>query len=265
MRAKSPLIWVGGKSKLMDTLELFFPAKYKLYIEPFVGGGSVFLHTMPERAILMDVNNELINFYTVVRDNVELLVDNLRAHKRSKEHFYVLRDIDVSQLDEVQRASRFLYINRNSFRGLWRVNKSGGLNTTYGGRGIKERHIENLWRVSESLKRAELICGDYSNVLDIAEEGSFIYMDPPYNPIQRNSFTGYTRNGFKQEDQIRLAKVVYELDSRGCMVMMSNSNTQFIKKLYKKFRIDYIDVERSVGRGIGGSIGAGEVVIRNYR
>ena len=266
-KPKPPVKWAGGKTQLLPQFAPLFPRKkYNLYLEPFVGGGAVFFHLLPPAAILIDSNGELINFYRVVRDRLDQLLADLKKHKNTREYYYSIRALDPEKLSPVQRASRFLYLNKTAYNGLWRVNSKGQFNVPYG-RYKNPRIIdkENLQLVAEALRGAELIAGDFSCVLDLAPPGAFVYFDPPYYPLTETAnFTSYTPGAFTREDQIRLFKAFAELDRRGCLVMLSNSDTPFIRTLYAQYDIQAVAARRAINCRPEGRGPVTELVIRNY-
>ncbi|AEG16007.1 DNA adenine methylase [Desulfofundulus kuznetsovii DSM 6115] len=266
-KPRPPVKWAGGKSQLILQFEPLFPKReYSLYVEPFVGGGAIFFHLLPPRAVLIDSNDELINFYLVVRDNLEALLQDLRRHENTAEYYYRIRALDPGQLTPVERASRFLYLNKTGYNGLWRVNSQGKHNVPFGRyKNPKIVDEPNLRLVSEALKRAEIICGDFSRVLDCADRGAFVYLDPPYHPLSETAnFTSYTPDAFGEDDQRRLAEVFRELDRKGCLVMLSNSDTPFIRELYKNYDIQVVYAKRAINCRADKRGPISELVIRNY-
>lgn len=266
-KPKPPVKWAGGKAQLIPQFEPLFPQKkYGLYIEPFVGGGAVFFHLLPERAVLIDSNEELINFYSVVRDNLEELVADLKKHKNTRDYYYSVRDLDPHGLSPVKRASRFLYLNKAGYNGLWRVNSRGRHNVPFG-RYENPKIVDelNLRLVAEALRRTRIICDDFSRVLDFARSETFVYLDPPYYPLSDTAnFTGYTSGTFGEGDQRRLADVFKELDRRGCLVMLSNSDTPFVRDLYSGYDIRVVYARRAINSKPDRRGPVTELVIRNY-
>lgn len=267
IKPKPPVKWAGGKGQLISQFEPLFPKQeFTLYIEPFLGGGAVFFHISPLEAILIDNNPELINFYIIVRDNLQALLADLEKHQNNKEYYYSMCALDPDKMDAVSRASRFLYLNKTGYNGLWRVNKKGKHNVPFG--QYKNPRIvdkENLRQVSRVLQRAEIILGDFSKVLDFALTGSFIYFDPPYHPLSETAnFTSYTSNSFGVEDQRRLAEVFKQLDERGCLVMLSNSDTPFIRELYEGYDLKVVYARRAINCCAEKRGPVSELVVRNY-
>ncbi len=277
----SPFVkWAGGKTQLLSQFEPFFPVSFGRYIEPFVGGGAVFFYLCRagwlagKESMLIDNLEELINCYRVIQNRVEDLISELQRHepyKHDKEYFYQVRAWDrvpgYAQRDEMERAARFLFLNRICYNGLYRVNRRGQFNVPFG------RHsnptvcaADNLRAVSRALEGAVLLTGDFTRCLETAAAGDFVYLDPPYDPLSDTAhFTSYTSNGFGAEDQRRLADLFRELDSRGCQVMLSNSSTGFIRELYGGFRQVEVQATRAISSR-GSARGAiPEYLIMNYR
>lgn len=260
--------WAGGKAGLIPQFEPLFPRRpWELYLEPFVGGGAVFFHLRPRRAVLIDNNEELVNFYRVVRDHLEALLAALRKHRNDRDYYYAIRALDPARLSPVERASRFLYLNKTGYNGLWRVNARGQHNVPFG-RYKRPRIVDeaNLRLVSRALAAAEIRLGDFTEALEYARPGCFVYLDPPYHPLSQTArFTQYTREAFGPDDQRRLAEVFRELDRRGCLVMLSNSDTPFVRELYGGYDIQVVHARRAINCRGDGRGPVAELVIRNYR
>jgi DNA adenine methylase len=228
--------WAGGKSQLIPQMLPYFSKgqEYHRYIEPFLGGAAVFLTLRPKNAILADSNEELINCYQVVRDNVETLIDLLSKHVRDKDHYYRVRQLDPRALDPAARAARFIYLNKTCYNGVYRVNLQGKFNVPFGNRKAKIYDEENLCKISGILKDAQLVAQSYETTLRQAQPGDFIYLDPPYYRSSKTAnFAKYTSKPFSEEDQTNLAKEFKRLTQLGCTVMLSNSDTAFIRRLFR--------------------------------
>ena len=262
--------WVGGKRQLMFELLKNMPKSYNRYFEPFIGGGALFFELQPENAYISDMNEELINLYSVVRDNVYELISDLNKHEVSKEYFLEIRNLDrtdeYKNLSDVQRASRFIYLNRTCFNGLYRVNSHGQFNVPFG--NYKNPRIvdkNNLLNCSELLKNTEIKCADFSEILTKVKRGDFVYFDPPYVPLnETSSFTSYTKDGFDMDMQFKLREVCDELDSMGVMFMLSNSDTKFVNELYSNYEIKKVFASRAVNANAEGRGKITEVLVRNY-
>ena len=262
--------WVGGKRQLMFELLKNMPKSYNRYFEPFIGGGALFFELQPENAYISDMNEELINLYSVVRGSVYELIVDLNKHEVSKEYFLEIRNLDrtdeYKNLSNVQRASRFIYLNRTCFNGLYRVNSQGQFNVPFG--NYKNPRIvdkNNLLNCSELLKNTEINCSDFSEILTKVKKGDFVYFDPPYVPLnETSSFTSYTKDGFDMDMQFKLREVCDELDSMGVMFMLSNSDTKFVNELYSNYEIKKVFASRSVNANAEGRGKITEVLVRNY-
>jgi DNA adenine methylase len=261
--------WVGGKRQLLDILHAAAPDNFGRYYEPFIGGGAYLFSQLPDSATISDANLELVNCYQVIRDDVEALIRSLRTHKNEEEHFYAVRAKKIPTMTAVQRASRFIFLNKTCFNGLYRENKSGQFNSPFGRYpNPKIADTENLRAISEYLQTydVEIKHSDYQFVLDKALPGDYVYFDPPYVPMTKTAnFASYVKGGFGLHDQTELANVFTELTKKGVLVMLSNSNTQIIHDLYKDFNIQIIHAARSINCK-GGKRGkeANEVLVTNY-
>ncbi len=268
--------WVGGKRQLLRQfreLGLYPPEDFNpitnTYYEPFVGGGAVFFDLLPKNAELSDLNNELVTTYNVIKNNVDELIKSLQKHIYDKEYYLEVRAKKVEDLSDVEVASRFIFLNRTGFNGLYRVNKSGQFNVPFGRYNnpvICDK--DNLRRVTDALQDVTITHHDYKNVLKTAKSGDFIYLDPPYYPINAtSSFTSYTAEGFLEKEQTELRDTFIKLHKKGCFVMLSNSDTPFINELYSGH--DGITINKiTAGRAIN-SKGSGrgkitEVLVTNY-
>lgn len=276
-RAKNKLVmpflkWVGGKRQLMNEIEPLIPSKISTYYEPFIGGGAVFLNQQPKRAVINDYNDELINVYKMVRDNVEELIEDLATHENESEYFYKIRLQDreegFDELSALKRASRVIYLNKTCFNGLYRVNSSGEFNTPFG--RYKSPNIVNepvLRAVSKYLQNndIQLLSGDFEDALKGARKGAFVYLDPPYDPLSKSSnFTGYVEGGFGSDQQERLRDTCIKLHQKGVNFLLSNSATPFIKDLYQDFEIIEVGAKRHINSVASKRGEVTEVLVRNY-
>lgn len=247
-RARPFLKWAGGKSKLVDSIFARFPTSYGRYFEPFLGGGAVFFALKPKLATVADVNSELVTAYTAIRDNVDEVIDELRKHRAEEEHFYAVRAAGRDGLSACGVAARMIFLNRTCFNGLYRVNRSGQFNVPFG-RYENPTIVDedNLRAVSRALKRTDILNENVFATVERAKAGDLVYFDPPYDPVSKTaSFVGYTNEGFGPAEQEKLAATFTALANRGVHVVLSNSDTPFIRKLYKDFRIDTLHVRRAI-------------------
>ncbi len=272
--------WAGGKTQLLHQLNALAPTEFDRYFEPFLGGGAFFFYLLSKRSnrfisYLSDINRELINSYEIVKNDIERLIRLLKKHEigyleSPSEYYYHLRDI-LKVSNNIEKAARFIALNRTCYNGLYRVNNKGSFNVPWG--KYKDPVIcdsKNLRNLSFVLQLSNIFIqvGDYKEILfKKTREGDFIYLDPPYKPTSSTAyFTGYTTTGFTDKDQKDLADIFEELNERKCMVMLSNSNTPLIKKMYTKLAKDIkkVNTIRSINCMGSGRAGHNELIIRNY-
>lgn len=270
----SPILkWAGGKKQLLPEIEKFLPDKISTYYEPFLGGASVLFFIQPKIAYINDYNSDLINVYDCVKNNLDELLESLKKHKNSSDYFYKIREIDrkpsvFNKLTNVEKASRFIFLNKTCYNGLFRVNKAGEFNTPFG--YYKAPNIVNettLRAVNLYLNENDInyFSLDFEEFLNKVKKNSFVYLDPPYDPISISSnFTGYTNLGFDKKEQIRLKNVCDELDKKQVKFLLSNSATDFIKDLYSNYNISIIKAKRSINSNASLRGNVDEVLIRNY-
>lgn len=270
--------WVGGKRQLLKQfreLNLYPPEDFdpnnSTYFEPFVGGGAVFFDLLPANARLSDLNQELVITYNVIKSNVEELIQSLQKHIYSKEYYLKIRAKNIKDLTDIEIASRFIYLNRTGFNGMYRVNKSGDFNVPFGKYNNPLICDElNLRKVSKALQNVSIQYQDYKEILAEAQKGDFVYFDPPYFPVSKTaSFTSYTANAFLEKEQIELRDAFVDLHNKGCFVMLSNSDTDFINKIYtdindKQIHIYKVSAGRAINSKASGRGKVSEVVIINY-
>jgi DNA adenine methylase len=234
------LKWAGGKSQLLAELGKYFPMKYKRYFEPFIGGGAVFFHIAPRNGIISDANVELVNTYKVIAEHPSDLLKVLRRMQQlglTDDLFYRIRDEDPEELSSTERAARMIFLNKTCYNGLYRVNREGKFNVPFGKYEKMPKLFDesNILGAGELLRSTKIEQGYYNFVLRQynAGEGDFVYLDPPYAVDENaNGFTSYTKELFNWAEQERLAKEFSRLVESGCHVMLSNSDTPEIRKLY---------------------------------
>lgn len=227
------LKWAGGKRWLVPELKRHLPPTFNRYIEPFLGGGAVFFALRPEKATLSDVNGDLIEVYEVVRDNPKELRALLLAHeeKHEKVYYYFVRSEVPST--KIERAARTLYLNRTCFNGLYRVNKKGEFNVPIGTKTTVVFPNEDFSAYSAALSSADLVVDDFENVIDGADSGDLVYVDPPYTVAHNmNGFLKYNDHIFSWSDQERLKSAIIRASERGVMVLASNANHESVRDLY---------------------------------
>ena len=230
------LKWPGGKRWLVRQLDGLFPSVYERYLEPFLGGGAMFFHLSPRRAILSDSNKELINVYRCLKSHAEEIDERLVSLQKqhSEALYYLTRKMEPT--DAVGRAVRFLYLNRTCFNGIYRVNLKGKFNVPMGSKDLVEYPKDYLKEVAAILRCASVRESDFEKTIDTATGGDFIYVDPPYTVMHNNNnFVKYNSSLFSWEDQIRLAVAIKRATERGVAIMLSNADHRSVRELYKGF------------------------------
>lgn len=263
------LRYPGGKQKFLSFLSEYLPSWDKIegtYIEPFVGGGSIFFYIQPTKAVLADLNKELIDLYKGIRNSPHKVWQVFKDFPSGKKNYYYIRDTNSSNRLLSYRAARILYLNRTCFKGMWRHNAAGNFNVGYGGE--ERRWVithANLIEVSQTLKKAAITQADFTSTLDTVSDGDFLFLDPPYKPGEMDLVEAHYINGtFLFEDQKRLAVKLKQItQSKNIKWLMTNSAHPEILGLYKGFNV------RNIPKGTSGNIGiltndAKEVVISNY-
>lgn len=273
MDTAGPIVkWVGGKTRLLSELRARAPKKFGTYFEPFLGGGALFFALAPEKAILGDMNEALINTYRTVASCVEPVIKRLEVHRREHGkagYYYEIRDWwndHRHAVDDIAAAAAFIYLNKTCFNGLWRVNREGEFNVPRGDyKDPKVFDPEALRTAAAVLSRAQLMHGPYARTVDEARPGDFVYFDPPYDPVSKTSnFTSYTKDAFGKKEQEQLRDTARGLRDRGVNVMLSNNDTEYVRALYSDFCIDNVKCGRSINSK-GDKRGAvDEVIITTY-
>lgn len=249
MPLKPFLKWAGGKSQLLDTLMRHVPADYGKYIEPFVGGGALFFHLHPKEAVISDSNPELINCYRMVRDEAKDLIELLCRYPHDKTFYYDLRAKNPTDLTVVERAARFIYLNKTCYNGLYRVNKKGQFNVPFGSqKNPKICDPDTLLAASHALQDTIIEEGDYRDILKrYAKAGDFVFLDPPYDPVGGHSdFKRYTKEFFYETNQVQLAYEFERLVEQGVKCILTNSDTALTRSLYEKFPHEVVETKRNI-------------------
>lgn len=274
---KVPLVkWAGGKRQLLERLNERLPKKWGTYFEPFVGGGALLVNLHNRRkitkAIISDLNGELINFYRVVKNDPEKLIfeldnpifeNNLDSFNKIKTEF---NEIIGTKGNKVKRAAFLLYLNKHGFNGLWRVNSQGKYNVPFGCHAKRSIPSDQaIMNFHNLLENVTILNDDFEKAVKTARRGDFVYFDPPYHPISKTaSFTDYNSNGFKFQDQIRLAKLFKKLSDDSISVMLSNSQIQIIENLYEGFNIKQVEAKRFINCNGERRNGIFEIIVTNY-
>ena len=283
--------WAGGKTQLLPEIRKHYPQQIKKYCEPFVGGGAVLFDVHqkchPEEVLINDVNTELINTYSQIKNNCNLLIERLseiqnkyksQTLEENKIFFYEKRNrynelkINENYTENLEKAALFIFLNKTCFNGLYRVNKKGEFNVPFN--NAKNPLIcdeENLKACSELLKNVKIITGDYSRVKNFIDSETFVYLDPPYRPLtQTSAFTSYSENQFSDKEQIELGKFITEISNKEAKVLASNSDPKntnkeddFFDNLYSNFEIERISASRMINSNAKKRGAISELLISN--
>lgn len=261
VQARPFLKWVGGKRSILPELLKRMPERYGAYHEPFMGGGALFFAVNPDEAFLSDVNFHLVLTFKSVRDDVEALIRQLKVHERlhNKEYYLKARIKLAREKDNTKLAALFIYLNKTCFNGLYRVNKGGGFNVPMG--DYKTPNIldeVNLRNASAELKHADIQQHGFQHTK--VHKDDFYYIDPPYH----ETYSGYDGSGFGDAEHTALAAFCKKVDEKGAYFMLSNSDTPFVRKLYKGYNIETVSASRMVSCKAHQRGKENELIIRNY-
>ena len=268
--------WVGGKGQLIEEIEKMLPSDGEKvltkYAEPMVGGGALLFNVLSryqfDELYISDINPELINAYIAIKQNVEALIKRLNEMQMTflpldengrKYYYYNVRDkfntVKLSDSTSAEKAAYFIFLNKTCFNGLYRVNRKGLFNVPMG--SYKNPTIcdaDNLRNIHEALQNVTIVCGDYSQSQSFIDSETFVYLDPPYRPISETSaFTSYNSHVFDDNEQIRLAKFIDEINAAGAKIVLSNSDPKnvneednFFDNLYKNYKINRVEASRAI-------------------
>ncbi len=257
---------VGGKRKLVPELLKRLPklGPSAAYFEPFVGGGALFFALQPKKAYLGDANEQLMNVYTVLRDDVEGLIRELKKKRyaNTSEAYYKVRET-IFTGTALRNAAEFCYVNRTAFNGVFRTNKSGVFNVPFGKYTNPTICNEDNFRAcSRALRNVHFSIGDFTTTMKSARKGDVAYFDPPYWPVSKTAnFTSYTSDGFDANDQVRLRDEAMRLKTLGVFVLLSNADAPPVRALYKGFRMDRVQMARAINSDGEGRGKVGELLI----
>lgn len=286
--AKPFLKWAGGKGQLLAEIKSRLPQDIKTgeidtYVEPFVGGGAVFFHLAQRYEnikcfYLFDINNDLINCYNTIKNDVESLIDELRKLEREflplkksarKDFYYQIRD----EFNSDRHTAKLIFLNKTCYNGLYRVNRKDGFNVPFGDyKTPKICDAENLENVSQVLQKAEIICADFESSDKYIDNKTFVYFDPPYRPLSPTaSFTSYSKDNFYEGEQIRLARFCKHIHNKEAMFLLSNSDPKnenpqdhFFENQYGEFKIKRVKANRAINCKASGRGQINELLITNY-
>jgi DNA adenine methylase len=250
------LKWPGGKRQLLPVLTEYIPKEFNTYFEPFVGAGAMLFYLQPKRAFINDINVELMNCYEVIQNNIEELIVDLKKHINIESYYYSIREIDrdsqfhQSTTSPVARASRIIYLNKTCFNGLYRENSKGEFNAPFGHYTKPNICDEPTLRAANQYLQNHSVfisSYDFEMAVSFAQEGDFVYFDPPYVPVSKtSSFVSYSKGGFTDKDHIRLRHMMDQLTGRGVKVLLNNSDTDFVRDLYNGYHKDSVRALRAI-------------------
>ena len=266
--------WAGGKRQLLSKIKERMPKEYETYYEPFFGGGALFFELLPEEAVINDFNPQLINVYNQIKtdyvpvlqllDQYQNQYNALETKEAKAAYYYTLRKefnkrIVAKELSSVS-AALFIFLNRTCFNALYRVNSKGEFNVPFGRKTHANTYdLDNIQAVSKCLEKVKILNTDFELACESAKEGDFIFFDSPYY----DTFDTYQAGGFSEENHKRLAALYQKLTDKGVFCMLTNSDTDFIKGLYKRFKIEIIDVKRAINSDATKRTGK-EILVVNY-
>ena len=269
--------WAGGKRQLISILNENLPKTFGTYYEPFIGGGALLFHILTERngqkCSISDLNSDLVLAYTTIRNRIDDLISSLKNHEKnyrkdSKSYYYSVRESNPRS--EIEKTSRLLFLNRTCFNGLYRVNSKGKFNVPLGRYTnpniVNEDNLRSVSSILQSSKVA-IKCRDFEAVLRDAKKGDLVYFDPPYQPVSDTAnFTSYTNKDFTDKDLERLAELCNKLDSKGCKVLLSNSDSKQVSDMFsaKPWKTSKIQANRSINSNSKKRTGHFELLIKNY-
>ena len=259
------LRWAGSKRRLLPTLQTFWTKKHRRYVEPFAGSACLFFAIKPPKAILGDLNPELIATYIEVKYRIAAVLTELKKLKpEDKEEYLALRRIDTSSMTPAARAARFIYLNRYCFNGIYRTNLLGQFNVPYSGVRCGNVPADEVFqKCARRLKSAKFVNGDFEKVLSQAQKGDLVYMDPPYAVRARRVFREYDPSTFTSEDITRLRGWMEKLNSKGINFVVSYAESDEADVLRKNFSYETVSVRRNIAGFTGSRILTNELLISN--
>jgi DNA adenine methylase len=261
-----PLLrWAGSKRQLIPELRRFWPGGATRYIEPFAGSACLFFELGPKRALLGDVNRELIETYREVKHRPIPIAELLEPLKRSKRTYYRLRKTDPTFLSSAEKAARFIYLNRFCFNGLYRTNRAGAFNVPYGAAGTGELATQDqLLRCSWRLKSARLCCCDFEKLCAQAVPGDFVYLDPPFRVSERRVFSEYQPEVFSKRDLERLRESIERLAAENVRFLVSYVDSAEAEYLQTGFYVRRVQVRRNIAGFVDKRTNSQELLISNF-
>ena len=254
------LKWAGGKAQLLKDLYKHLPKDFNTYYEPFVGAGALFMSLAPENAVINDSNGDLINTYRVVAMNPKGLIELLSTYENNEKFYYQIRSENPMEMSSLEAAARFIYLNKTCFNGLYRVNAKNQFNVPYGKNRNKVCDAQTITLASKLLKTCTILSTDFEKSVQDVQQGDFVYFDPPYI----DTFSGYSKTGFNDEEHERLANLYKELTEKGVKCLLSNSDHPFSRELYRDYEVISLQAKRSINSNGKGRGKVGEILVKNY-
>lgn len=262
--AEPILRWAGSKKKLLPLLAAATPLRINRYVEPFVGSGVLFLRIEAEAAILGDINSDLIETYTTLRDHPRAIWNRVSAMSQDDAYYYELRARDPVALEKFDRAARFIYLNRFCFNGVYRTNRQGKFNVARGYGHLYVPGYEVFAEMAKALRRADLHCEDFEAVVDRAKRGDFLYLDPPYALGGKRDRGEYGVGSFREPDESRLVEAIQRASRRGVSVLLSYSPSLSVIEDLPGWQVHELTVARNVAGFTGSRRQAQEILVSNY-
>jgi DNA adenine methylase len=260
------LRWAGGKRWLIKHIEKINELNIETYYEPFLGGGSVFFNTSNYKdAYLSDLNPDLVDSYLAIRDNCDSLIEKLSRFGNSESEYYRVREAIF--VDKIDKAAQFIFLNKTSFNGIYRVNKNGKFNVPYGFRkNVDVVDGNNLKKVSLNLQNTTIASHDFEGIAGFIKKGDFVFLDPPYTVAhENNGFIQYNQKLFSVEDQIRLSEFIEVIEEREAYYIMTNAKHNSILEIYSKIATPHILKRKSLVGGVGARReGFNEYIFSNF-
>lgn len=259
------LRWAGSKRKLVPTLLAGAPPKYNRYIEPFAGSACLLFAMKPGKAVLNDINPQLVSFYEMLRSHPRRLSRAVHALPNTEREYYRQRALDVEELTEFDRAVRFVYLNRYCFNGVYRTNRKGEFNVPRGKRTGDIPDEAKFYRCSIALRNADLKSLDFVDCLSDVKAGDFVYLDPPYSSSDRARYGEYGYASFQPIDVPRLVKTLRRLDRIRAKFLLSYAGGMEVEYAFKKWNLEHIRVRRHVAGFADHRSQVGEILVSNYK
>jgi len=263
--AEPILRWAGSKRKLLPLLVQASPKTFHRYAEPFVGSGVLFLKLGTENALLGDLNADLIDTYKTVREHPRAVWNRVVGMSQSPEFYYDLRGVTPSSLKPLDRAARFVYLNRFCFNGVYRTNRSGQFNVPRGNGKLSIPDFSVFKAFASRLKNAELACADFETIVRLTKNGDFLYLDPPYALGEKRDRGEYGAGSFRESDEDRLISCIASASARGVKVLLSYSPSDKVKEKLANWNFYNLSVSRSVAGFADQRRKAEEILVSNYK